>query len=514
MLIVIQFPLADVRRFLYREVNQLNTPTWPVPEPDKNFIRRSGIVRRRLGGGIDDWPAEEIYCSAKRAIRFKERLKYLTLKNCVFPISCSFRRFFYDGEVVARVEVGLEVLNILEVQAVLKDVYLDGSQCLELIDACLSIPVKIPFTREEFISTALINAAPSIAKHYLQSTTRRVNGKLSSFENWWIIPGTPLVMIDHSQSDIKDFPEFSKKLNPYSSENDIHYKHNILHFCRVECRGKRINVLFHQNNYYSKAQLQLQRQLRLHIFRLHAQRECLKQILRLIAQEKINPKSRSSDSDHLQKYLRDSMRLISRKKRYGIEQSKLLDIAQQFEETINPGERKTLLSQLERINIRKNIYNNVKNFTKLGNDSFVNFHVIGDGTVINTGKMLKVEGDNMAMYKITFGDNAKVIGDFVVADSIQNSFNRISKSEVSEELKDRLKNLSEAVANMCTHLPENMGREAARDVEIISGEVLSNNPRCKWYKMSAEGLIKTAKTVGHLADPVIRIVKELLTLLS
>ncbi len=41
----------------------------------------------------------------------------------------------------------------------------------------------------------------------------------------------------------------------------------------------------------------------------------------------------------------------------------------------------------------------------------------------------------MSTYRVQFGDNAKICGDFVVANTIQESFNKVQSSKVSTDLK-------------------------------------------------------------------------------
>ncbi len=101
------------------------------------------------------------------------------------------------------------------------------------------------------------------------------------------------------------------------------------------------------------------------------------------------------------------------------------------------------------------------------------------------------------------------------ADSISNSFNKVAASSAPDELKEQLKRLSEAVAEMCKHLPdEEQQRQAAQDLKVLTDEAVSEEPRRKWYELSAEGLIEAARAVGEIASPVITTAKAVLAFLG
>ena len=292
-----------------------------------------------------------------------------------------------------------------------------------------------------------------------------------------------------------------------------------LHHCRIERSRKRLNLWFLKSfprlSYEASVhQGDLIRRLRLHLFRLHAERECLKQLLRLIIHNKLHPETRTPASDCLQQYLLDSTRLLSRKARYGLSQSKLLDAVQKFEDLVSPGERETLLTHISDLNIRRNIYNNVKKFTIPEPDAAGVLQIIGHNTSVFVGKEQRIGGVTMTNYEMKFGDNTKISGDFVVANTIQNSFNKIAASDGSTELKKKLEELHEAVAEMSNHLSPDGAREAAKDLDFLTSEATSENPRRKWYKMSADGLIKIAKTVEKVGLPVVKVVGETLKLLT
>ena len=505
MFIFIQFPFSDCRSFVGDETYRLPSPTWPSPESGRDFIRGSGIIKDRFRGGLKSWPGEEVYCDAKKSLRFNPLMdkKPIGKWRSDITLTCSFRRFYFDGMCVARMELGMKV-RISKKQPLFKN------DCFKLIGACLSTPVYIPSVHTSSIPYELINCDRSLAKHFLKSTTKTESvSKTIPIENWWITPGLPILLIEDSYPyKISDFPKHTILVK---QEPEI--KGDLYH-SRIERSGKRFNVWF-LRYHKGKDDLENVRRIRMHLFRLHAERECMKQILRLIVKKKISPKAFSNASNRLQKYLLDSMRLLNKKARYGISQTNILKTVQRFDEIVNPGERISLLTQIEEnLNIRKNVFNNLEKFIVPSEDTNGLFHIIGNNNQVFVGKEQKVRGNVMSEYKIQIGDNAKFSGDFIVAESIQNSFNKISSSDTSQEIKKKLTELSNSVLELCNHLSNDEAKEVVRDMDSLIDEAISDKPRRKWYELSAEGLIDAAKSVGTVGKPVIDTTKAILQLLE
>ncbi len=70
MFVALQVPFVDVRPFIQNETGRLTSPDWQSLQPDIDFVRSFGLVKRRLRGGVIEWPGEEMYCRALRALRF------------------------------------------------------------------------------------------------------------------------------------------------------------------------------------------------------------------------------------------------------------------------------------------------------------------------------------------------------------------------------------------------------------------------------------------------------------
>ena len=103
MLLSIQFPLADIRRFLQTRTGCIDQPEWPLPavrpEFPQNapFVRSFGQIKPRMLGGLAFW-GEDLICEATRLVRWQKPNAYAFRSNkMVLPMELAFRRFFLTG---------------------------------------------------------------------------------------------------------------------------------------------------------------------------------------------------------------------------------------------------------------------------------------------------------------------------------------------------------------------------------------------------------------------------------
>jgi predicted transcriptional regulator len=111
-------------------------------------------------------------------------------------------------------------------------------------------------------------------------------------------------------------------------------------------------------------------------------------------------------------------------------------------------------------------------------------------------------------------ESGSSVGNFVIAHSIADSFNRIESAEVPSDLKQTLQELANAVKAMVASMPKEAAEQVARDLETLTAEAISKTPRQQWWQLSAEGLKKAAKNVGEIGVPVLTLVATVITILS
>jgi hypothetical protein len=486
MFLAAQIPLADARAFLPVDTSRLNVPPWPIPSPGQ-FMRGFGRVETRRRGGVSGWNGEEIYCRAANAVKFAPRV----------PARCAFRRFLSDGGAVSRLEMGLRLSTAARV---------DSQTCLQLIQSALQLTVKVP-SAGGVHKGPLIGASKAIAAHYLHSTTRQKPAPAAT-QGWWIVPGQPLILLEYEQHRVASLPRFTRRITTLDDAG-IELSH-----CRVEHSGQRIGVWLMALG--DGADRDVARRLRLHLFRLHAERECLKQILRLITQGQLaaantQGQAATAPGNVLQQYLLGAADLFSAKPRFGLPQPEILSAAYGFDDLVTEGERTTLLVQLTQI--RNSVKRSVAAYTQPPVDGEAAVYIFENSNV-SISRETRIGAQTVTNNKIEIGDHATITNsNIAVAESIVDSLKNVQTSGASDDLKKALKELHEAVAEMAKRLPEAQAKTVAQDLQTLSTEAVSNAPRRKWYELSADGLLDAAKTVAGLGEPVAKAVKVVLSLL-
>lgn len=481
MQVVLQFPFADFRPFLAVETARLDHPSWPFPNPEREFVRQSGAVRQRRRGGLSQWSGEEFYSQAARAVRFRQDPRRVAVGGAPLLGNRGVSRRFHVYGALARFEMALEAQVPASV----------GPP--QLLRALLGLRIGVPDDDGGIRGMHLGSAAPSLARHYLRATTRRLGGVRAPVESWWLEPGQPLCVVAHRQGEL---PYSSLSLRP---ERPVECIGGKVQFAWFEERKQLFGVWFVE---CQNPAADSTRKLRLHLLRLHAERECLKRVLAALG-GRLQFEAGSDASDRLEEFLDDALRLLDSKRRFGLAQPPLLDAVRDSFTLAQPGESGALTTELEKA--RKRVARKTERFLlgRVNQASVVNI-VHGNQAI-----------ERIDMRSINFGGNVTVTGDFnvVVADQIENSFNRVAAAGVTQELKDALQKLAIESAKVAKELPPDKAEEVARDLDSLTKEATAAKPRRKWFEVSAEGLVEAARAVGEAAKPLIDTVKLVLALL-
>ena len=112
------------------------------------------------------------------------------------------------------------------------------------------------------------------------------------------------------------------------------------------------------------------------------------------------------------------------------------------------------------------------------------------------------------------GDNATFSGDFAIGAKIQSSFNKAGGAASPEELKTLLQQLAEQVAKVAEKLAEEDAAEVADDLERFTDEATKDNPKRKWWALSAEGIREAAESVGTAGTTAISVLEKVRGLLG
>jgi hypothetical protein len=487
MLVTLQFPIADLRPFVPGETHRLVTPAWPNPRADVDFIRLFGPVRNRHRGGVAEWPGEHIFCNATHAIRFDAKFSVGGLLG-ITGRKCAFRRFFSDGRGTSRIEVGIAFRP-------------RNDWTLKSFLGVLHDTLKLPVTvgrGPEAATPNLFRAESALAKLVLRASTHTKTNPDFKPQSWWVTPGKPTLLIEYDteRENLPQPPGFK------AIENQTTFGMKV-RFGRMNFFGRTVGVwLIGSSSRISADRL---RRFRIHLLRLHAQREVVTEVLRAIEEQHLKPERTTPadppehPSNRLQEFLAETIERMERKTYEGMAQSDLLSAAMEIQDSVSKDERTVILEQLEPL--RKAVREAVDRFT-----AATGFE--GTVVIVEAGGTYVEQKQNVT---ITGGTNVSV--NQVAAKTIQNSFNSIQQSNASDEMKARLTELNELVQQLMPKLPEDQQKKAAKNLDKLTEEATSKEPDREWYEVSAKGLIDAAKTVAEMAGPVTTAVKAVLALL-
>ncbi|MDE0805294.1 MAG: hypothetical protein OSA99_18495, partial [Acidimicrobiales bacterium] len=188
MFVALEYPAADIRRFLPGGPWVLDRPDWPDPVTRQDdstgydHLRGFGAVEKRRRGGLGTWSGEHAFALAHNALRFPSSLGSAAAagsNQALRGARVAARRFFNDGTAVARLELGLALR--------------DGDPIDAIRDAA-TLGVRVPALSGPRLAEFEMRLAHGpIFRNYLRLTTRR-----GEYEPWWCTPGQPLALVELS----------------------------------------------------------------------------------------------------------------------------------------------------------------------------------------------------------------------------------------------------------------------------------------------------------------------------
>ena len=474
MLVVIQYPLADLSRFLETSVAKVSRPSWPHPIPYKEFIHFVGPIEPRKKGAIPEASSDGIFCRANRAFRMRQ-LEISISANMLdyFPSGrlrpqVAFRRLFTEGRELARLEVGLSFPrepNLLNAKAF--DYFL---KCI------LDLPVSIS-RGDSGIESTIGSAGEKLADLFRESTSSsaEVEGMTD-----FIISQSPLIFLQFQQKSVVNVPSklFAKRVELSFSRGSKGLKTTVW---RTERRfyNDLFQIWIASNRQDSLVRKNEIRNIRLCLFRLHGQIEALKAVLSAVERGIISFDTYSESCRRLKDYLEKVHSLLDRKSgAYGVDDEPIKDSLIHANDFFAELKTKVILENLRVV--KGEVVNKLDILTK---EKYAKMNKINNTTVtINGG---------------TF------YGPVTIADTIKDSFNRIEKIDEAEDIKIHLEQLHREVMDIVEKSDdEELSKGALDDLNRLVEEVQKSEAKRKWYEVSEEGLIEAAQAVG-------KVIKEL-----
>lgn len=324
VLVLVQLPFADARPFV-ADARKLRIPPWPQAEPYSEFVRAVGQVRKRRRGGVYPWLGEDVYCDARRALRIKA-----TGQEGRHGL-CRFRRYLSDGGALSRIEVGIMLPS-------------SPRGFTSALDQVLSLLFTVPGPDGSIVGD-LLEVRPALARHLLRSTTPCRHEPFWG-EDWWLQPVQPLVIAECRDESLL-VPAGSQRV-PVAEEHGIS-----LHTYEVSTGKTDLRVwLLHADGNADQGVL---RTLRVHLLLLHAERMALRHILRQLSIGRLVTDRDTDEFERLQRYLLRAFHGLARKRRNGLRQHVIFDVAYQADDLVSDDMRNTIGAQLQeaRLNIRR-----------------------------------------------------------------------------------------------------------------------------------------------------------------
>jgi hypothetical protein len=325
VLLCVQFPLADVRPFVLGETHALGRPSF--------YVRRAGIEQDRLGGGVDEWPAEDEYWLALNTLRFCDRLDRRSFGEWMpAGFGGAFRRLFWDEPFLPRCRVELAITNTGggrdQRRFTARSAPCFNARTIRpLLHDFLTMPVRIP-RRGQLSEHRLCTAAKPVSQLVLASTTRWRDADLDfAPERWWVQAGHPMCLVEYGYNESGEPPAGAREIASSTAGFTLHFfrlpvGHTVwpIWFLRID----------------SEPQDPAVRLIRLYLLRLHAETETLRTILELLADERQAALQPSGRFSALDAYLEKALGLLSRDAHYGHRTSELLANAYGYSEQAQP----------------------------------------------------------------------------------------------------------------------------------------------------------------------------------
>lgn len=311
MLLSLQFPIADLRSFLEKPTGRLPLPGWPLPLPQRQFVRGFGPIVRRRRSISWDHLGENRVCEAHHALRF------IPVARPEFQ--CAYRRFFFDGKVVGKFDIGLTRRRPAGEQPAVGI----GPVLLR----ALGLHVLVPSINKEARQRALHAVSGHLARAYLLASTEQdAEATIGS----WTLGGIPMLVVEYGPGDLLLPPTGAKAVPSMLGPGAA-----LHHYWLRPTAGVELSCwLLYSSG--TEAQDSM-RHLRICLSQLHAQRSCLELILHSIAAGTLSPPRGSGAHKELDKYLNSTRRQLSRMRKRGTSFGPgFLEAAEAAFEHINP----------------------------------------------------------------------------------------------------------------------------------------------------------------------------------
>lgn len=501
MFVVIQFPVADGRAFASGS-GVVDRPDWGAPKispllAHRDFVRGFGRLAYRRTETSAAWVDEDFFAYAKRAVQFptlqrrhfegQRSGRWMVQRKSRWMVSCRFRRLFCDGEATVRLEIGFAVTPDYECGKVFPD---------EVVRQLLGLPAVIPGGWSGNATKDLVLLGPYIARRYAQASTRHGWNVAATL----VTAGDPIVVVEPSgwertpPGEAIDVSISSRRQGhlylattrtPHGGI-ETWYLHDAY---GASWRNVRAILREYRQEETLDAYSDAWRNVRLAILRQHAQQETLDRILQWVATGALSYSPQSVDGDRLENYINSATKTVNRTIYRGIDCGALRDALDAATST----QRQAIeIRRRERLDgMRRQVREKAERFLAEREARRPTFNV--SGRVVHVGD------------QIFSGQFYGSVAGTVYAEKMQNSFNSFASRHPDEDLRSRVAELHEQVADLVGRLKEvspDEANEVADTLASFTDEVGKDTPNKITLRALGNGLVDVAKKVAELATPI------------
>lgn len=466
MLIALQFPLTDFRRFVEADdvTARIPRPRWPGAEVGE-FLRAAGDVQPRDRGGSYDWTGEEVFCGAHRAVRLPGLGRTLPLGEADrAEVRGAFRRFFSDKACVRRLEIGFSVRMSPNKVGL-----------LDVVGPVLNINVRMPSVSGIFIDSRVYKLGSDFTTFYLAATTGRKSA--GAAKPIWVEAGDPAIVMEAEPTRIQGTDQ-AKEVVRYRGGRVKLWHDTVKH------AGRSFTIWTIERDVTAE-NLVTTRDLRVNLLRWHAEQQSMRKVVRSIGSEKLVLKKGSEATDHLDDYLNERISYLDRTTRGStrLAWSEINEVTREATDRMSLVHQQTLLAEL--VNLRKNIRRKTR--------EFIVQHMNVERADINMGT--------------TFGPVNTGGGPFTQTNVEGNQYN--AGRDIMIAVKEHLGKLEELVTQAKAEAPPEVAAKVEAAAAAVRAEATKEKPDESEFRVTANGLLDAAKAVAGIVVPVATTLKAL-----
>lgn len=471
MLIYFSVPLLDFRG-LSRGDPRLDVPEWATPAEwrwdsdtasrEPGFLRGFGSVEGRRLGGPYGWPREDAYVNARRGVVVRT---WDGRKRHNISLRCIFRRVFFDGHAIARLDVGLAAAHVEE--------FADHQALLAagLVNV-LRTPTKVRNTAKSARISPLWRVGPSVAAAYQAATEPYTRVLPTSM----VHACQPIVIIE------TDVP-FSHQSRVWIGED----RGLSLHPGKIMVRsGTSLPawlVSVEENLMWRD-----RRMLRISLIRQHAERMALLETLSALESGTM---CEDRDENNLLRFVEMRLRSLTKGSLYSFPQEQIAEYAWRAT-SMQSGE--SWATTLDRIAVLGPSYEKlVAKTTNMGSTTGLDWQFVYIDKRTIMAERMKI---------ISLGSNNTVSAPIVVADKIQDSFNAASSVE-NDQVREALEELHQVITPWLASLEPRTAEDVATDLEALTNEAKRTEARSARIQVFWSSIKSVAESVAQNAGPVL-----------